>query len=74
MLEKHWHPPHSVWPKFYLNTENFRQLYDAGYMLPYNVNEKTPDWLGYPNAYYDAYNPGARKMYWDQLNKHLILS
>lgn len=62
----------SVWPKFYLNTENFKELNDAGYMYPYNVNEKTPDWLGYPNAYYDAYHPGARKMYWDQLNKHIF--
>jgi len=62
----------SVWPKFYLNTENFRELNNAGFMYPYNVKEKTEDWLGYPNAYYDAYNPGARKMYWDQLNKDIF--
>ncbi len=62
----------SVWPKFYLNTENFKKLNDAGFMYPYNVREKTEDWLSYPYAYYDAYNPEARKMYWDQLNKHIF--
>jgi alpha-D-xyloside xylohydrolase len=36
------------------------------------VEEKTEDWLSYPYAFYDAYNPAARKMYWDQINEHIF--
>ncbi len=62
----------SVWPKFYTNTENFKKLNEAGYIYPYNVEEGTTDWLDGIYAYYDAYHPDARKMYWDQINKHLF--
>ncbi|SMF39490.1 alpha-D-xyloside xylohydrolase [Alteromonadaceae bacterium Bs31] len=61
----------SVWPKFYPTTENYKELNAKGYMLNKNIEVGNLDWIGpgYLNAFYDAYNPEARQMYWDQLNK-----
>lgn len=63
----------SVWPKFYPTTENYKALNAQGYMLNRNIEEGNLDWIGpgYLNAFYDAYNPGAREMYWKQLNEKI---
>lgn len=62
----------SVWPKFYKGTDNFDTLQKHGYLYPKNIEENTADWLGYPFTFYDAFNPGARKMFWDQMNERLF--
>ncbi len=63
----------SVWPKFYPTTENYKELNEKGYMLNRNIEEGNLDWIypGYLNAFYDAYNPGARKMFWRQLDESI---
>ena len=63
----------SVWPKFYPTTENYKELNAKGYMLNRNIEVGNLDWIGpgYLNAFYDAYNPEARQMYWDQLHKKI---
>lgn len=63
----------SVWPKFYPTTGNYKELNEKGYMLNRNIEEGNLDWIypGYLNAFYDAYNPEARKMFWRQLDESI---
>ncbi|WKT60016.1 glycoside hydrolase family 31 protein [Microbulbifer thermotolerans] len=63
----------SVWPKFYPSTENYKALNAAGCMFNKNIDEKNIDWIGpgYLNAFYDAYNPECRKIYWRQIRDKL---
>ena len=30
------------------------------------------DWIGFPYTFYDAFNPGARQMFWSQVDKGLF--
>jgi len=60
----------SVWPKYYTNTANYTELEQAGFMYPYD--DGVLDFLDQPFAFYDAFNPGARAMVWDQLNQRLF--
>ncbi len=62
----------SVWGKFYPGTDNFEALNKAGYLYQANLQEGMKDWLGYVHTEYDAFNPGARKMFWDQVNERLF--
>lgn len=63
----------SVWPKFYPTTENYKALNAQGYMLNRNIEEGNKDWIGpgYLNAFYDAFNPKARDLYWQQLDEKI---
>ncbi|TQV76082.1 DUF5110 domain-containing protein [Exilibacterium tricleocarpae] len=63
----------SVWPKFYPDTKNYKELNAGSYMFNKNLDEKNHDWIGkgYLNAFYDAYHPEARKIFWDQLNRNI---
>lgn len=63
----------SVWPKFYPTTDNYRALNSHGYMLNRNIEDGNKDWIepGYPNAFYDAFNPEARNLYWQQLDEKI---
>ncbi len=61
----------SVWPKFYTATEHFKQLDENGWMYRKAVTDSVEDWLGYQQSFYDAYAPGARKMFWEQMKEHL---
>ncbi len=63
----------SVWPKFYPTTENYKAMNEKGFMFNRNIEEENKDWIypGYLNAFYDAYNPDARQMYWDQLHEKI---
>lgn len=61
----------SVWPKFYRNTEHFRQLDEKGWIYQTAIKDSVVDWLGYEQSFYDAYSEGARKMFWDQMNDKL---
>jgi len=62
----------SIWGKFYRNSDNFRELYKAGYLYPVPLKDNLVDFLGFNYSYYDAFNPDARKMYWKQLNEKLF--
>jgi alpha-D-xyloside xylohydrolase len=62
----------SVWGKFYPGTANFDALHGAGYLYEGPLKDHLKDWLGYPYTFYDAFNAGARKMFWDQVKPALF--
>ena len=61
----------SVWPKFYTNTEHYQELKAAGYAYIHAEDTAIVDWLGHRQSFYDAYAPGGRKMFWDQIDRSL---
>ncbi|MBO4605367.1 MAG: DUF5110 domain-containing protein [Bacteroidales bacterium] len=61
----------SVWPKFYVGTEHFDELNAKGWIYQTAVRDSVEDWLGYQQSFYDAYAPGARKLFWKQMKRHL---
>ncbi len=61
----------SCWPKYYLITEHFKELDEMGAIYQQSIKDSLYDWLGYKYAFYDAYNPDARKVFWNQLWEHL---
>lgn len=63
----------SVWPKFYTNTEHFKEFDANGWMYQRAVTDSLRDWIaqGYHYSFYDAYSAGARKLFWNQMNEHL---
>jgi alpha-D-xyloside xylohydrolase len=63
----HAHLMISVWGKFYPGTENFRQMQEGGYLYPNNLKENVRDWLGNNYTFFDAFNPDARKLFWQQM-------
>ena len=62
----------SVWPKFYVGTEHFNELDSKGWIYRVAVDSNVVDWLGYEQSFYDAYAPGARKLFWKQMEDHLV--
>ena len=63
----------SVWPKFYVNTDNYKELDSHGWMYNQSPTDDIHDWVGpgYKNGFYDAYDPEARKMFWRQMDENL---
>ena len=63
----------SVWPKFYVNTDNYKELNDKGWMYNQSPTDDIHDWVGpgYKNGFYDAYDADARKMFWRQMDEKL---
>ena len=61
----------SVWPKFYVNTDHYKELKAAGYIYPLAEQDSLKDWLGYVESFYDAYSEGGRKMFWRQMDECL---
>ena len=63
----------SVWPKFYCNTDNYKELDAKGWMYVQSPTDDIHDWVGpgYTNGFYDAYDAGARKMFWRQMDEKL---
>ena len=63
----------SVWPKFYCNTDNYKELDRQGWMYHQAVKDDIHDWVGpgYVGSFYDAYSEGARKMFWHQMDEKL---
>jgi alpha-D-xyloside xylohydrolase len=63
----------SVWPKFYCNTNNYKELDSKGWMYHQAVVDDIHDWIGsgYVGSFYDAYAAGARKMFWRQMDENL---
>ena len=61
----------SCWPKYYLTVDNFRELNDKGYIYQQSIRDSLNDWLGFKYAFYDAYAPEARKIFWRQLYEKL---
>jgi len=62
----------SVWPKFYVTTEHFKEFDEKGWMYRQAIQDSIRDWVGpgYLGSFYDAYNPDARKLFWHQMEEH----
>jgi alpha-D-xyloside xylohydrolase len=63
----------SVWPKFYVTTEHFKEFDEKGWMYRQAVKDSIRDWVGpgYVGSFYDAYSAGARKLFWEQMYDNL---
>lgn len=61
----------SVWPKFYTNTDHYKELKAAGYAYTHSEDTSLVDWLGHEQSFYDAYAEGGRKMFWRQMDETL---
>jgi alpha-D-xyloside xylohydrolase len=65
----------SVWPKFYITTEHYKEFNDKGWMYKQAVNDSIRDWIwpGYIGSFYDAFSSEARKLFWRQMEEHLYV-
>lgn len=63
----------SVWPKFYPNTDTYRQLKAAGAVYDGNLRQGNRDWVGpgYVSTFYDPYSAAGRKLFWQQIEERL---
>ncbi len=63
----------SVWPKFYMTTEHYKEFDRHGWIYRQAIKDSIRDWIGpgYIGSFYDAYSPGARKLFWRQMQEHL---
>jgi len=63
----------SVWPKFYLGTEHYKEFDEHGWMYKQAIEDSIRDWIypGYIGSFYDAYSDGARRLFWKQINEKL---
>ena len=61
----------SIWPKFYTNTEHFKQFDRNGWIFPLSVADSLRDWVGpgYTYGFYDAYSADARRLFWKQIEE-----
>ena len=64
----------SVWPKFYPGNENFDALQAKGYLYQPPLAKGYRDWVGkgYAYTFYDAFDPGARELFWSQIERDLF--
>ncbi|MBR3471511.1 MAG: DUF5110 domain-containing protein [Prevotella sp.] len=62
----------SVWPKFYDTVDNYKELDAKGWIYHQAITDDIHDWLGFTGSFYDAYDAGARKMFWRQMNDNLF--
>jgi len=63
----------SVWAKFYKGIKNFDRMMEKGYLYMGNLNLNNRDWVGkgYLSTFYDAFNPAARKLFWQMIDEKL---
>jgi len=63
----------SVWPKFYEGIAAYKAFDENSWLYRRNIADSQRDWIGkgFVSTFYDAFNPGARKGFWDLLNKKL---
>lgn len=64
----------SVWPKFYPDTANGRELDARGFLFRRPLEAGQKDWVGpgYPNTFYDPYTRPARDLYFRQVERELV--
>ncbi|MFT3679255.1 MAG: glycoside hydrolase family 31 protein [Ferruginibacter sp.] len=63
----------SVWPKFYEGIDNYAAFDKNGWLYKRNIADRQRDWIGkgYISTFYDPFNAGARKGFWELLNTNL---
>jgi len=64
----------SVWPKFYVGTQNYEAFRKNGWLYMRNVEKQERDWVGkgYVSTFYDPYSEGARELFWKQIDEKLF--
>ncbi|MGZ3996282.1 MAG: TIM-barrel domain-containing protein [Flavisolibacter sp.] len=69
----HTHFMISVWPKFYEGVSSYNEFNNNGWLYKRNIYDSVRDWVGpgYHSTFYDVFNEGARKGFWDLINKNL---
>jgi alpha-D-xyloside xylohydrolase len=65
----HLHAMISIWPVFGSGTNNFNALKNHGYLTSITWDNFVTHTF---DTYYDAHNPNARKMYWDQARDSVV--
>lgn len=65
----------SVWPKFYEGIEAYKKFDEKGWLYKRNIADQQRDWIaqGYTSTFYDAFNEGARKGFWDLIHSKLYV-
>ncbi|WP_197092673.1 TIM-barrel domain-containing protein [Labilibaculum euxinus] len=63
----------SVWPKFYTNTDNYKELDAKGFMYQQAVKDSVRDWIGkgHIGSFYDPYCKEARQLFWNQMKSNI---
>jgi alpha-D-xyloside xylohydrolase len=63
----------SVWPKFYEGIPAYDEFDKNGWLYKRNIADRQRDWIGkgYVSTFYDAFNAGARKGFWNLINEKL---
>jgi alpha-D-xyloside xylohydrolase len=63
----------SVWPKFYITTDHYKEFEKNGWMYKQAVKDSVRDWIGrgFIGSFYDPYTQGARDLFWGQIKEHL---
>nr|WP_294795817.1 TIM-barrel domain-containing protein [uncultured Mucilaginibacter sp.] len=63
----------SVWPKFYEGISAYKEFDKNGWLYKKNIADRQRDWIGkgYTSTFYDAFDSGARKGFWELINKKL---
>ncbi|HEY4206725.1 MAG TPA: TIM-barrel domain-containing protein [Puia sp.] len=63
----------SVWPKFYEGIAAYKAFDEKRWLYKRNIADSQRDWIGkgYISTFYDAFNPDARKGFWDLLDNKL---
>jgi alpha-D-xyloside xylohydrolase len=64
----------SVWPKFYEGTETYKDFDSKGWLYKRNIADRQKDWVGpgYVSTFYDVFNEGAQKGFWDLINNKIF--
>jgi alpha-D-xyloside xylohydrolase len=70
--ERHANLMISVWGKFYPGTKNFDELRSHGYLYEPNLAEHRRDWVNQEFTFFDPFTPGAREMFWSQIDRELF--
>jgi len=70
----HTHIMISVWPKFYVGTENYERFRNKGWLYLRNVEKGQRDWVGpgYVSTFYDPYSRQASDLFWKLIDERLF--
>ncbi|MGH9533721.1 MAG: glycoside hydrolase family 31 protein [Terriglobales bacterium] len=66
---EHFHIMISVWPYFYPGTPAYRALKKNGWLIAATI---APSYFRTQMALYDATSPGARHLFWREIDQHLF--
>lgn len=63
----------SVWPKINEESSVYQRFKENGWLYMRNIYDARKDWIGkgYTSTFYDPFNAGARKGFWEQMDKKL---